>query len=170
MRFFWCFLRLWATANYCRAGIKSLRGTGIVSWYAYFLKSLKIKSVFFVLMLMVFTIIAFLFRDKTIKNVYWLLLWNHILTLKIFPVTLFRRLVPANRNLSVIIKVVRSESSLRSCKLLRKPAMTCCTVQWEKSTTERSGKSEQLFWWRFQNSLKNCKSFQRSKQKLYVSF
>jgi len=25
--FFWCFLRLWATANYCRAGIKSLRGT-----------------------------------------------------------------------------------------------------------------------------------------------
>ncbi len=28
MWFFWCFLRLWATANYCRAGIKSLRGTG----------------------------------------------------------------------------------------------------------------------------------------------
>jgi hypothetical protein len=27
MWFFWCFLRLWATANYCRAGIKSLRGT-----------------------------------------------------------------------------------------------------------------------------------------------
>jgi hypothetical protein len=25
--FFWCILRLWATANYCRAGIKSLRGT-----------------------------------------------------------------------------------------------------------------------------------------------
>jgi hypothetical protein len=25
--FFWYFLRLWATANYCRAGIKSLRGT-----------------------------------------------------------------------------------------------------------------------------------------------
>jgi hypothetical protein len=25
--FFWYFLRLWALANYCRAGIKSLRGT-----------------------------------------------------------------------------------------------------------------------------------------------
>jgi hypothetical protein len=29
LRFFWCFLRLWATANYCRAGIKSLRGTTV---------------------------------------------------------------------------------------------------------------------------------------------
>jgi hypothetical protein len=29
--FFWCFLRLWATANYCRAGIKSLRGTRVIT-------------------------------------------------------------------------------------------------------------------------------------------
>ncbi len=29
MWFFWCILRLWATADYCRAGIKSLRGTSV---------------------------------------------------------------------------------------------------------------------------------------------
>ncbi len=29
MWFFWCILGPWATANYCRAGLKSLRGTGI---------------------------------------------------------------------------------------------------------------------------------------------
>ncbi len=29
MWFFWCILGPWATANYCRAGIKSLRGTAL---------------------------------------------------------------------------------------------------------------------------------------------
>ena len=34
--FFWYFLRLWALANYCRAGIKSLRGTVINKFCEYF--------------------------------------------------------------------------------------------------------------------------------------
>ncbi len=44
MWFFWCILRLWATANYCRAGIKSLRGTRIIFLHIICLNSVFTKS------------------------------------------------------------------------------------------------------------------------------